>query len=364
MTEPKYAAIHYQKYLQIDKILSAQKLRSDELGEHAHDEMLFIILHQVYELWFKQIIYEIDAVIEQLASDNVDEKEFGKIIYKLDRVVEILKILIDQIKIIESISQLDFLDFRDYLFPASGFQSFQFRKLEILLGLEDEKRVLYNNKPYYEAFQPKEREQILDIEPENTLKHHVLRWLERTPFIDVEGFKFIDTYKDALKKMLEREKRNIKNSKFLTDEQMKGRLDMLGTTETYYKTVLDKQYHAEQVAKGNLDFSYRATLAALFIRLYRDEPLLYLPNMFLNKIAEIDEYLIAWRHRHAQMVLKQLGNKMGTGGSSGHKYLLKTAEKHHIFSDIHNISTLMIATSQLPKLPDNVKKELSYYYNY
>ncbi len=363
MSDQKYAAIHYQKYLQIDKILSAQQPRSTEFGEHAHDEMLFIILHQVYELWFKQILYEVDAVINDLNTDKVEEGDFGKIIYKLDRVVEILKILIDQIKIIESISQLDFLDFRDFLFPASGFQSFQFRKLEVLLGLEDDKRVLYNNKPYYDAFQPKERDQIRDIKPEDTLKYHVHRWLERTPFIEVEGFKFIESYKAALEEMLQREQNNIKNSSYLTEEQMKGRLDMLGNTHTYYRTVLDKDYHKEQVAKGNLDFSYKATLAALFIRMYRDEPLLQLPNMFLNKIAEIDEFLIAWRHRHAQMVLKMLGNKMGTGGSSGHQYLLETSKKHHIFSDLHNISTLMIARSQLPDLPEEVKKALSYFYN-
>ncbi len=361
-SDKKYAAIHYQKYLQIDKLLSAQELRSDKLNDHAHDEMLFIIIHQAYELWFKQIIYEIESVRDDLSADQVDEKNIGKIIYKLDRVVKILKLLIEQVDIIETISPMDFLDFRDYLFPASGFQSFQFRKVEVLLGLEDDHRVLYNDEPYYKAFQPKEQKKIRSIEKDDTLKNNLLKWLERIPFLQFDEFTFIKKYKEALNKMLDAEKAAINRSVYLDEKQKAGRLQMLGNTHTYYRTVLDEDYHDEQVEKGNLSFSYKATLAALFIKLYRDEPILHLPNMLLDKVREIDEYLIAWRHRHAQMVLRMLGNKMGTGGSSGHKYLSKTAEKHHIFSDIHNISTLMIPRSYLPALPDKLKDALSFHF--
>jgi len=77
----------------------------------------------------------------------------------------------------------------------------------------------------------------------------------------------------------------------------------------------------------------------------------------------IDELLTTWRYRHAQMVQRMIGNKIGTGGSSGHEYLAKTAEKHRIFKDFHNISSLMIPRSELPDLPVDLNQELSFYYN-
>jgi tryptophan 2,3-dioxygenase len=79
-------------------------------------------------------------------------------------------------------------------------------------------------------------------------------------------------------------------------------------------------------------------------------------------IVDIDEIVTNWRYRHAQMVLRMLGKKIGTGGSSGHEYLLKTALKHQIFTDLHNISTLLIPRSELPVLPANVKKELGFFF--
>jgi tryptophan 2,3-dioxygenase len=106
--------------------------------------------------------------------------------------------------------------------------------------------------------------------------------------------------------------------------------------------------------------SYDATIAALFINLYRDEPILHLPFRLLVTLTEIDEALTTWRYRHAQMVMRMIGNKIGTGGSSGHAYLHKTAEKHHIFKDLHAIATLLIPRSELPELPKHLKEQLDF----
>jgi len=108
--------------------------------------------------------------------------------------------------------------------------------------------------------------------------------------------------------------------------------------------------------------SYKATVAALLINLYRDEPLLHLPYRLLTCFIEIDDAMTTWRYRHAQMVLRMLGNKIGTGGSTGHSYLNETAQKHMIYRDLHNISTLLIPRSELPELPEDLKKNLSFYY--
>ena len=144
---------------------------------------------------------------------------------------------------------------------------------------------------------------------------------------------------------------------------MEMRLQMLGNTDTYFQSVLDEKKHLELVEKGELRMSYKATMAALLINLYRDEPLLHLPFKLLTCFIEIDDSLTTWRYRHSQMVQRMLGNKIGTGGSSGFTYLRETAVKHPIFKDLHNISTLLIPRSEIPELPNEIKRELGFYYS-
>ena len=127
-------------------------------------------------------------------------------------------------------------------------------------------------------------------------------------------------------------------------------------------TVLDEKKHNAFIKDGRLHFSYKATMAALLIFLYKDEPILHLPYQLLVSVIKIDEQFTVWRYRHAQMVQKMLGKKIGTGGSSGHDYLKGTTEKHKIFTDLYNIFTLLIPRSDLPKLPDNLKMELGYHF--
>jgi len=359
----KYSTIHYRNYLGLDKILNAQELRSEQLEEPAHEEMLFIIVHQVYELWFKQIIHELESVLSLFGQDRVDEKNIGTSIHRLERVIEIQKLLVAQIRIMETMTPLDFLDFRNYLFPASGFQSFQFRMIENLLGLPEDGRLTYNGCPYFSVFSEPNQQKLKDTATNNTLFKAMEKWLERTPFLQVGDFNFLEQYKAAIAKMLEKEKSAIKASPYLTMQEVEMRLEMLGSTNTYFHSVLDEQKHQELVEKGDLRMSYKATMAALLINLYRDEPLLHLPFKLLTCFIEIDDALTTWRYRHAQMVQRMLGNKIGTGGSSGYAYLSKTAVKHPIFKDLHNISTLLIPRSELPELPAEIKKQLGFYYS-
>lgn len=116
------------------------------------------------------------------------------------------------------------------------------------------------------------------------------------------------------------------------------------------------------IESGECRLSYQATIAALLINLYRDKPILNIPFNLLTELMNIDELLTTWRYRHAQMVMRMIGNKIGTGGSSGHDYLAATAEKHKIFKDLHNISSLLIPRSELPALPAAVEQELGFFY--
>jgi len=360
--ESKYSSIHYNSYLALDTLLDAQHPRSKALGHEAHDEMLFIVTHQVYELWFKQIIHELNSIVMMFDQNQVNERSIGITVSRLDRILSIFDLLIDQIAVLETMTPLDFLDFRNYLFPASGFQSFQFRTLEVMLGLKNESRHTYNNAHYAVVFDDQKKEILHKLETSRSLSELIQDWLERMPFLEFEDFNFISYYKQAVANMLDREKKAIQETDILSDEYKAMRLRMLGDTDTYFANIWDESKHQELMAAGSVKFSYKATVAMLFINLYRDEPILHLPYQLLSRLVSLDEALTTWRYRHAQMVLRMLGRKIGTGGSSGHEYLNKTAEKHHIFADLHNVSTLLIPRSELPALPEQLHKNLSFYF--
>src|SRR5713101_2641096 len=126
----KDAPLSYNKYLRVPELIDLQTCLSSPAQ---HDELLFITVHQAYELWFKQILHEIDAAILLMKDDRVAEAAQA-----LRRVVEIEKLLIAQIHILETMTPIRFLGFRDELNPASGFQSMQFREIEFSSGLKDE----------------------------------------------------------------------------------------------------------------------------------------------------------------------------------------------------------------------------------
>ena len=350
------------EYLKLDKVLKAQELRSVEAGDPAHDEMLFIITHQVYELWFKQIIHELYAVMDDFDDDRVDERNIGRSIARLDRVAQIQGLLIEQISVMESMTALDFLDFRSYLFPASGFQSIQFRQIEIMLGLKREKRISYFDAPFDSVFDQKTRDKIKTWEDGDDLFSLVEDWLERTPFLNLKSFDFVKEYTKAVEKMFIDEQKAISTTPLLSEKDRKSRLENLGHSHKYFLQVLDPEEHKKEQEEGRIRLSYEATIAALMIHLYREEPILWAPFNLIRKLVDIDQQFTLWRNRHAQMVMRMLGNKMGTGGSSGHKYLKKTADKHHVFQDFYHIATLLVPRSALPVLPDDLKKSLGFYF--
>lgn len=127
----KNAPLSYNKYLKVYDLLKLQQPLSEPTS---HDELLFIIIHQTYELWFKQLLHEIDATVTWL-----DEGRTFRANHSMRAVIGIEKVLVTQIHILESMAQIGFLEFRDKLNPASGFQSMQFRELEFSSGIKDER---------------------------------------------------------------------------------------------------------------------------------------------------------------------------------------------------------------------------------
>jgi tryptophan 2,3-dioxygenase len=353
-------AVYYGEYLGLDALLGAQKPLSGRGGRPAHDEMLFIVTHQAYELWFKQILHELDSVLEDFSGKSVAESLIGTAVARLSRVVEIQKLLVDQLRVLETMTPLDFLDFRDALTPASGFQSFQFRLIEQKLGLVDERRAQFEKTPYFKRLSAAHRRLVLAAGKADSLFVLIERWLERTPFTRLDGFDFWREYRKAVSAMLARDERIIRANPALSPEDRERELKGLEGTRASFESLLDPEKHALLLRDGAWRLSHKATLSALLIQLYRDRPILHEPFRLLEKLVEVDEQFALWRTRHAIMVHRMIGTKIGTGGSSGHQYLMKAAATHRVFGDLFNLSTFLIPRSSLPKLPAKTARALGF----
>ncbi|RYY62150.1 MAG: tryptophan 2,3-dioxygenase [Chitinophagaceae bacterium] len=342
--------VHYHDYLQLDKILNAQLLESDKQHAHAHDEMLFVVIHQAYELWFKQLHYEIDSILEILARPSLNDNspELQTVVHRVSRCVTILRVLVHQIDIMETMTPMDFLEFRNMLRPASGFQSWQFKELEARLGLKFDQR---HGKEYYTAqLRPEQVGIIKKAESDQSLLQLLNSWLERLPFFeddhDWSGLQahnaapgvhpFWAEYRYQLDLSLsEAEKKNLVYFDNL----------FLGT---------------DGKADPNCTLSPAANRAALFIMLYRGYPILQLPFQLLNGLLEIDEQLSSWRYRHMNMVHRMIGTRIGTGGSTGKDYLRGAADKHYIFREIAQLNSFLIERTRLPSLPNAIEATLGF----
>ncbi len=353
--------MQYHDYLALEKILNSQKPASLEAGQPAHDEMLFIITHQAYELWFKQILHELDSVLKIFTTEKVDEKDMGQIVLRLERIGEIQKLLLEQIRVIETMTPLDFLEFRKHLYPASGFQSFQFRLLEIKLGLRSEQRLTYNQASYDSQLLPEQANQVKEAEASPSLFDGVEKWLERTPFLSMEAFDFWRTYRSAVEQMFQTEKSKLQENQFLSQEEKQKATTQMEQAEQSFQVLFEPEAFTQARQKGQWRLSHRALQAALLIQLYRDQPILHLPFRLITALIDIDELMTTWRYRHALMAKRMLGARVGTGGSSGFRYLLEASEKHKVFNDFFQLTTFFIPRSSLPPLPPEAEMQLGFF---
>ncbi len=347
-------AIQYGSYLQLDRLLSSQQLESELRGAPAHDEMLFVITHQAYELWFKQILHELEAVIDVFDDPMVEDRKMGRVIHWLGRIKVIQQVLLQQIDVIETMTPLDFLDFRDLLVPASGFQSIQFKMIEIALGLTQEQRIPADRDFFRTRLTDAERELLDRYQQRASLFELTDRWLARMPFLKFGSFDFWQHYSVAVDRMLASDRTIVELNPAITENQREVQLANLEETKQRFRSLLDEDDFERARQAGEFRLSHRSFLAALFIHLYRDEPINQLPFRFLTALTEIDEAFTTWRARHALMVQRMLGTKIGTGGSAGHQYLSRTTEQNRVFKDLFNISTFLLPRSALPQLPDEL----------
>jgi tryptophan 2,3-dioxygenase len=242
------AALTYSSYLALDDILGAQRPRSEE-----HDEMLFIVIHQVYELWFKQLLHELAHLQRRLEAGDAPHA-----LTTLKRILTILKTIVAQIDVLETMTPRQFTTFRNRLDAASGFQSAQFRELEAVLGGRDAGAA--------GRYPPESgaRERIADAMARPSLLDSFLRYLA------AQGF---GVPRDALE-----------------------------------RDVTQPAAPSEAVQDVLVDV-YRV-----------DGP----EAQVCERLVDVDEGLQEWRYRHVKMVERTIGDKAGTGGSSGAEYLRGT----------------------------------------
>ncbi|KAJ8382706.1 hypothetical protein SKAU_G00034840 [Synaphobranchus kaupii] len=334
--------IIYGDYLQLDKVVSAQVLQSELGGNKIHDEHLFIVTHQAYELWFKQILWELDSIRDIFISGHVrDERNMLKVVTRMHRITMIFKLLVSQFAVLETMTALDFFDFRDYLSPASGFQSLQFRLLENKIGVADSQRVPYNRRHYRDNFRGQDSEVLLKSEQEPTLLLLVDQWLERTPGLEDKGFNFWGKLQANIKEWLGLEMENIeKIAELETKEEMMAELNK---QKEVFTALFDEKRHDHLFSKGERRLSYKALQGALMIYFYREEPRFQVPFQLLTFLMDTDTLITKWRYNHVCMVHRMIGSKAGTGGSSGYHYLRSTvSDRYKVFVDLFNLANFLV----------------------
>jgi tryptophan 2,3-dioxygenase len=255
-------AATYGSYLKIEELLSLQQPRSP--GPE-HDEMLFIVIHQVYELWFKELLHELDCVMRLLEADKSHRAQ-----HTLKRILTILKVMVAQLDILETMTPLEFLSFRERLDAASGFQSDQFRQIEFVLGLKSE--------------------QALGRFPEGSRARTALERRYHEP-----------TLWDAFLRCLAREGYDVPPSHLAREPVVRA-----------------------------VAVHPSAEIQRMLVDVYRRDA----KNAELcERLVDLDEGLQEWRYRHVKMVERTIGARPGTGGSSGAAYLQETVGRP-IFPDL------------------------------
>ena len=244
----------YGSYLKVDELTSLQRPLS---SPPHHDELLFIIIHQVYELWFKQLLHELDATAAAM-----DRDDLLRVAKHFRRIHTIQRLLEQQIDVLETMTPQEFNQFRDHLNPASGFQSIQFREIEFLAG----------------------------VRRTETMKH-----IEMT---------------DATRARLERR---------LGEPSLYDRLKAL-------------------LARRGFAVATSPELIESMRQIYTHESKYYDLHLLLEELIEFDERFLLWRGRHVRMVERMIGNKIGTGGSSGAEYLTKTLS-YRFFPELWEVRT-------------------------
>jgi tryptophan 2,3-dioxygenase len=353
----------YWDYIRVEDLLALQGGLDRDEPKLANDEVLFITVHQVFELWFKLILREVRTARDLFTADRVAEQELSGVVRSLKRVTSILRVSTQHWEVMETMTTREFLAFREKLIPASGFQSAQLRQIEILIGLEESDRIPMGpsgkDAGYLAALKaagggpsPAYERVKRELANKPSLKDAIDSWLWRTPIDgcdpkakDAEArlSKFIETFLAAHSGEIDS---GCEHAMAIaeTDADRKA----LQARYDGEKLAVRKYFEPSEAEGGARRRRIRA--AMLFIETYRELPLLAWPREVLDGLVEFEQFFVFFRQRHARMVERIIGRRTGTGGSAGVDYLDATALKYRIFRDLWAIRTLQIRRAAAPTL--------------
>jgi tryptophan 2,3-dioxygenase len=332
----------YWDYIKVEQLLALQTGTAPSDEDLSNDEVMFITIHQIDELWFKLILRELVSVRDLFAQPHVPEQSLASAVRGIRRMQELLVHITAHFTLMETMTTRDYLDFRDKLGAASGFQSAQMREIEILLGLPDEERIGLGDTSthgYLEVLRDADGSPSsayhrvqMRLADKPTLRDALREWLYRTP---IQGSApgqqddaatvdaFIDEY-CAVHAKVTRNKKEVESA------------------QAYLRAMDAPEEERSRTSR------IRAGL--VFIESYRELPLLAWPREVIDAIVAFEQSFVVFRQRHARMVEREIGRRTGTGGSSGVDYLDATALKYRVFREVWATRTLLVRKGELPPL--------------
>jgi tryptophan 2,3-dioxygenase len=353
--------MNYWDYIKVEELLALQGGFDGDESRVSNDETLFIVVHQIYELWFKLVLRELTAARDLFRQNPVPDIQLATASRGFRRIVAIFEQAIAHFRVMETLTTRDYLEFRDRLIPASGFQSAQLREIEILLGLDDGTRIpLGREGSYLEALKgadgrpsPATRRVEARLHGGPSLKQVIYEWLARTP-IDgpVSTQESVDRF---LRGIVEAHRGEIGVRTKLAEQQaltpddvsrLRARYEKeVAFAETFLMAEDDPAADAETRA-----FRRRVRAGIVFLESYRELPRLAWPREVVDGLVELEQSMVIWRQRHARMVERVIGRRTGTGGSAGVDYLDQTALRYRVFGDVWAVRSLLLRKPTLPAL--------------
>jgi len=352
----------YWDYIRVDTLLAQQAGIGASEAELTNDEVMFIVVHQIDELWFKLILRELVAVRNLFARAPVPEQALASAVRGIRRMETILHQLAAHFALMETMTTRDYLAFRDKLTGASGFQSAQMREIEIVMGLPEVERVpLGHEGSYLTALKEHDGSESSALKrvrarlaDRPSLRDAVLEWVHRTPIqgstpaqpddpAKVRAFAeaYLATHRAAVERGLEGAR-----AQSLTPADAK-RLEERAAHEiaSARSYLLGEEEPEESRARAS-----RVRCALVFIESYRELPLLAWPREVIDGLTSFEQAFVIFRQRHARMVERMIGRRTGTGGSAGVDYLDTTALRYRVFRELWAVRTILVRAQDLPPL--------------
>jgi tryptophan 2,3-dioxygenase len=355
-------ATTYWDYIKVEEITSLQGGLEASDAALDNDEVMFITIHQIDELWLKLALRELVSVRDLFKQERVAEQSLASVVRGLRLLAMLLGLVADHFPLMETMTTRDYLAFRDKLSPASGFQSAQLREIELLMGLGDDQRIpLGHEGTYMRALRAPDgsessasRRVAKRREDLPTLKDAITEWLYRTPIQgstpdqpgDAEVVKrFVDAYCEAQAREVD-----AATELAVHDALTERDVERLRARYANEKSGARAFLEAHDVPEASRAKVGRVRAALVFIESYRELPLLAYPREVIDSLVAVEQAFVIFRQRHARMVERVIGRRVGTGGSAGVDYLDQTALRYRIFHDVWATRTLLVRKDALPVL--------------